>query len=178
MISGAERMKSLVNDLLVFSRITTHGNPLEPVDTNSCLATAIGNLEIMIQESGACLTFDTLPNVVAETGQLIRLFQNLLSNVIKYRGDAVPVIHVGGRVIGVMLECYVQDNGIGIEPKCAESVFDIFRRLHGKSEYAGTGIGLAICRRLVERFGGRIWVLSTGDDGCRFCFTVNIADDC
>lgn len=175
MINGAQRLKTLIDDLLSFSRISTRGNPLTPVDANVCLRAAIDNLEVAISESDARIACDPLPTVIADAGQLILLFQNLIGNAIKYRGEAVPTVHVGARDLGDQCEVFVQDNGIGIAPQFFERVFEIFQRLHNRREYSGTGIGLSICKRIVERFGGNIWLQSTLGSGSTFYFTINNA---
>lgn len=172
-IDGAERLKVLISDLLTFSRVKTHGKPLSVIDANECLKIAIEQLELSIHESQTTITFDELPRVVADVSQLTQLFQNLLSNAIKYRRDVPPVIHVGCDVVDSVAEISIRDNGIGIEAQYFERVFEIFRRLHGRGQYSGTGIGLAICKRMVERFGGRIWVDSPGQNGSTFYFTLN-----
>lgn len=173
-IDGAERLKVLVGDLLTFSRVTTLGRPLSIVDANECLQAALENLELTIQESNSVITCDTFPAVVADAGQLTRLFQNLISNAIKYCDEARPTVHIGNRVVDSQVECFVKDNGLGIEPRYFDKVFEIFQRLHGRTAYSGTGIGLAICKRIVERFGGRIWVDSDGKSGTTFYFTLNM----
>jgi PAS domain S-box-containing protein len=174
-IDGADRLTALVRDLLSLSRITTRGKTLTPMDANDCLRAAIENIELAIQESGAQVTSDRLPVVMADEGQLILLFQNLVGNAIKYRGKSAPEIHVGGRNSGKRFECFVRDNGIGIDSQYFERIFEIFQRLHNRREHGGTGIGLAICKRIVERFGGKIWVDSTPGAGSTFYFTIDKA---
>jgi PAS domain S-box-containing protein len=174
-INGAERLRTLVRDLLAFSRITTRGKPVAPTDANKCLAAAIDNLELAIEECGAQITYGHLPIVLADESQLILLFQNLIGNAIKFRGDAPPEVHVSGRRVGSQFEFFVRDNGIGIDPKFEDRIFKIFQRLHNRREYSGTGIGLALCKRIVERCGGRIWIESTPGAGSTFFFCLNYA---
>ena len=172
---GSERLKTLVSDLLSYSRITSRGGELTPVDAQSCLDAAIDILEYSIKENDATITFNSLPKVVGDESQLILLFQNLLSNALKYRSDTPPEIHVDYVDRGPHYEFSVRDNGIGIEPRYFDRIFEIFKRLHGKQEYTGTGIGLAICKRIVDRFEGRIWVASHFGQGSTFHFTLNKA---
>ncbi len=172
-ISGANRMKTLVSDLLSFSRITTRGDSLSPTPANHCVQAALDNLEVAIEECGAQVIVQPLPSVIADQGQLTLLFQNLVGNAIKYRGESTPEIRIAGRDLGNQFEFCVRDNGIGFDSKFNDRVFEIFQRLHNRREYTGTGIGLAICKRIVERFGGKIWVESTPDVGSTFYFTLN-----
>ena len=176
-IRGAGRLSSLVSDLLAFSRLTTRGKPIAHTDANECLEAAIENLEMAIEESGAKVHAEPLPVVMADDGQLILLFQNLLSNAIKYRSEASPEIHVGARDAGGEFEFFVRDNGIGIDPQFNERIFQIFQRLHNKRAYSGTGIGLAFCKRIVGRFGGKIWVDSAPGQGSTFYFTISKVGD-
>lgn len=171
-IDGAERMRALIQDLLKFSRIGSDG--CEDADTSAreALSDALLNLESSVEEAAAEVTHDELPVVRADRRQLTQLLQNLVGNAIKYRGDASPKIHVGVDSVDGHWVFSVTDNGIGIEPRCHERVFGIFKRLHGRSEYSGTGIGLAICRRIVDRLGGRIWVESELGAGSSFRFTI------
>ncbi len=174
-IDGANRLSRLVKDLLVFSRVTTHGKPLEPTEAQECLRIAIADLEFAIQDSHATITHDPLPEVLAEQGQLIQLFQNLLGNAIKYCAASRPVVHIGVKELKGNVEGYefsVADNGIGIESRFHERVFEVFQRLHSRSEYEGTGIGLAVCKRIVERFGGEIRIESEIGSGSTFLFTL------
>lgn len=171
-VDGAVRMQSLINDLLTFSRAGRRGKPLEPTDTHAVLGEAIRNLAVAIAETHAVITADELPTVRADAAQLVLLFQNLLGNAIKFRREAIPRAHVSARDHGGEWLFAVQDNGIGIEAQYAERVFIIFQRLHTREEYPGTGIGLAICKRIVERHGGKIWFESQPGSGTTFCFTV------
>ncbi len=172
-VDGAERMRILINDLLQYSRVATHGKPFAPTDCATVLDHALANLKVAIEESGAVVSHDSLPTVLADDVQLTQLFQNLIGNAIKFHKlDTPPKVHVGvERKDGEWLFS-VQDNGIGIDPKHFERIFLIFQRLHGREEYEGTGIGLAVCKRIVERHGGSIWVKSEPGKGSTFYFTI------
>jgi light-regulated signal transduction histidine kinase (bacteriophytochrome) len=171
-VDGAVRMQRLINDLLTYSRVSTRGKPLEPIDASSVLGETIGNLYAAIQESRAIVTNDDLPTVRADAGQLLQVFQNLIANALKFHGTDSPRIHVSARDAGHEWVFSVRDNGIGIDPQYKESLFVIFRRLHTRQEYPGTGIGLAVCKRIVERHGGRIWFESEPGKGTTFFFTA------
>lgn len=171
-INGAKRLRLLVQDLLAFSRVTTRGKPLAPVNANACLQAALENLEMTVNETNAVVTSDSLPTVEADESQLTLLFQNLIANGIKYRSEKIPEIHVGMSDRGNECEIFVLDNGIGIDPQFNERIFQIFQRLHNRRKYSGTGIGLAICKRIVERFGGNIWIESQPGEGSTFFFTL------
>lgn len=176
-VDGVMRMQRLIRDLLAYSRVGMKGFELRPVDPEAILVRTINDLEAMIEESGAQVTFDDLPMVNADETQLLQLFQNLIGNAIKFRGRQPPRVHVSGTREGSRCTIAVRDNGIGIDPKYAERIFVIFQRLHGPTEYPGSGIGLAICKKIVERHGGRIWVESTPDTGSTFRFTLQLAPD-
>ena len=171
-VEGAIRMQRLVNDLLAYSRISTRGNPLETTDSHSILGEAIRNLAATIEESKAIVTNEELPMVRADASQIEQVFQNLLANAIKFRGENSPHIHVSVRDEGREWVFSVRDNGIGIERQYADRIFVIFQRLHTRQEYPGTGIGLAVCKRIVERHGGKIWFESVPGKGSTFFFTV------
>lgn len=173
-VDGATRMQKLINDLLAYSRVTTQGNVFERVDCNELLDEVLCNLRVAVEESRAVVTHDHLPTVMADGRQLGQLFQNLISNAIKFRGEEPPQVHVSAeRQTGEWLFS-VRDNGIGVDPQYAERIFVIFQRLHNREEYSGTGIGLAICKKIVERHGGRIWVASQAGRGATFHFTLPI----
>jgi signal transduction histidine kinase len=171
-VDGATRMQALVNDLLEFSRIGKRDKAFVAVDSNTCLKRALKNLRIALQESSGVVTNDPLPTIDCEESQVTQIFQNLIGNAIKFRGDRQPRVHVSARLKGGHWTFSVKDNGIGIEPQYADRIFVIFQRLHDREEYPGTGIGLAICKRIAERHGGRIWVESTPGQGSTFFFTI------
>jgi PAS domain S-box-containing protein len=171
-VDGAHRMQTLINDLLTYSRVGNHGKPLVPTDSHAVLGEALRNLSAAIAESHAVITNDPLPVVRADAAQLVILLQNLLANAIKFQRGHLPRVHVSASPRGGEWLFSVRDNGIGIEPQYAERVFVIFQRLHTREEYPGTGIGLAVCRRIVERHGGKIWFASQPGDGTTFFFTI------
>jgi PAS domain S-box-containing protein len=172
-VDGANRMQGLINDLLEYSRITTRGKDFVKVDLSDVLGISIASLKFKIQETNTLITNDELPFVQGDETQLARLFQNLIDNAIKFRGDRDSRIHFGYKDEGNKVIISIQDNGIGINESYKERVFVIFQRLHGKTEYPGTGIGLAICKRIVERHNGRIWFESIEGSGTTFYFTLN-----
>ncbi len=176
-VDGARRMQTLINDLLAYSRVGTRGKPFKKTDCEAVLQAALSNLQIAIRESGAEVTHDPLPTVMGDVTQLIQLFQNLVGNAIKFHGQDPPRVHIGvERIVEPTGEdCWkfsVRDNGIGIEPQFFDRIFAIFQRLHSRDEYPGTGIGLAVCKKIIERHGGRIWVESTQGQGTTFFFTI------
>jgi PAS domain S-box-containing protein len=171
-VDGAIRLQGQINDLLTYSRVGTRGKPIEPTDSHSALGEAIGNLSAAIEESQTLVVNDDLPTVRADAAQLVLVFQNLIANAIKFRSGESPRVHVTARDDGSAWVFSVKDNGIGIDPKYAERLFVIFQRLHTRDEYPGSGIGLAICKRIVERHGGRIWFESELGKGSTFFFTV------
>ncbi len=171
-VQGADWMNQLIVDLLDYSRVTTRGKPFVPVDCNNAVIAALANLKLAIKESGAAVTSDPLPVVSADSGQIIRLFQNLIGNAIKYRGDNEPVVHISAKLERDEWVFSVADNGIGIDVKHYARIFQIFQRLHKRDEYPGTGIGLAVCKRVIDRHGGRIWVESVPGKGSIFYFTI------
>jgi light-regulated signal transduction histidine kinase (bacteriophytochrome) len=220
-------MQTLINDLLSYSRVGTRGKSFELTDCEAVLAHALANLEVAIEESRAVATHDPLPTVMADSSQLVQLFQNLVDNAIKFRSEEPPRVHIsatrgsgivdrvsgiGYRVSGIgdgttnheprttnhesrtpnpesrttspeprtpIPEQWlfsVRDNGIGMEPEFFERIFIIFQRLHGIGEYLGTGIGLAVCKKIVERHGGKIWVESKVGEGTTFWFTIAVKE--
>jgi PAS domain S-box-containing protein len=172
---GATRMQALINDLLAFSRVGTRGNPLQPCSAEDALNQAKANLQVAIEQSGAEITHDPLPVVVGDDLQLVQVFQNLLDNAVKFRGRQSPRIHVQATEQDGNHVFAVADNGIGIEPKHFERIFVVFQRLHGPGQFPGTGIGLAVCKKIVERHHGRIWVESQPGRGSTFYFTIPIS---
>lgn len=171
-VGGAKRMEQLLRDLLAYSQTgSVNEGPMAPVDCAAALRKVVLNLQASVEQNKATITWDPLPTLHAHEIRLMQLLQNLISNAIKYRSEAPPAIHVSAERRDGDWFFVVQDNGIGIDPEYAHEVFRIFRRLHGQ-DYPGTGIGLAICQRIVERYGGRIWVESGLGRGSRFCFTI------
>ena len=171
-VDGANRMQRLINDLLEFSRVSTRGKPLERTDVGEILDNVRVNLSVAIEESGALVTSDPMPIVPADAGQLGQLLQNLVGNGLKFRNGERPMVHVGAVEGEHHWEFSVRDNGIGIDQQYFERIFLLFQRLHAKGEYPGTGIGLALCKRIVERHGGRIWLESSPGTGSTFFFTI------
>ncbi|MEH1884751.1 GAF domain-containing protein [Nostoc sp.] len=185
-VDGARRMQTLINDLLNYSRVSTRGQPFKLVDCDVILRSAIANLQIAIADSKAIVTHDPLPKVMADTTQLTQVFQNLIGNAIKFCQNQQPQIHIGVAKPNANLDgenlnsipsvdewlFWICDNAIGLESQYAERIFIIFQRLHGRDKYPGTGIGLAICKKIIERHGGRIWVESKPGQGSTFYFTI------
>jgi signal transduction histidine kinase len=171
-LEGAQRMNALINDLLGYARIGHGEQLLQDIDLNRIVLEAEENLRLKIEESGAQIVCDSLPMVRADKLQLVQVIQNLLGNALKFRGTEAPCIHISCESDDDRWVVSVQDNGIGIEPAYQKRIFDVFQRLHGRQEYPGTGIGLAICKRIVERHGGRIWVESEAGKGATFKFTM------
>jgi PAS domain S-box-containing protein len=171
-VDGVNRMKVLINDLLTFSRVGTRGKELSLVELKDIIDVVLSNLQLAIEENEAIITYDELPQVLADEGQMIQLFQNLIGNAIKFRSEEPPRIHIGVKQEKEQWQFSVHDNGIGIDPQFGERIFIIFQRLHTREEYPGTGIGLSICRKIVERHGGRIWVESQPGQGATFHFTL------
>jgi PAS domain S-box-containing protein len=171
-VDGAKRMQQLIQDLLAYSRVGAHGEPFQPTDCTALVQQALANLALTIQESGARVTYDPLPTVSGAEGQLTRLWQNLIGNALKYRSARPPQVHITVQPQGSAWQFAVQDNGIGFEPHQAERIFGVFQRLHSRGAYPGTGIGLAICRKIVERHGGCIWAEGRPGEGATFYFTL------
>jgi PAS domain S-box-containing protein len=172
-VDGANRMQGLIQDLLAYSRITTRGSTFGPLDLHQALGEAIANIQTAINQSAAVVTNGALPTVNADRTQLVQIFQNLVGNAIKFRKeDESPRVHVSAERAGGEWIISIQDNGIGIDPQYFKRLFVIFQRLHGRQEYPGTGIGLAICKRIVTGHGGRIWVESAPGAGATFRFTM------
>ncbi|PNU20241.1 hypothetical protein C2E25_08635 [Geothermobacter hydrogeniphilus] len=171
-VDAANRMKQLINDLLDYSRIDRKGDPFVEVDLNRVLDRALKNLELTIEENGARIESERLPNLVADPGQMERLLQNLIGNAIKFHGQNPPVIKVFSRREKDAWRILIQDNGIGIDTLYRERIFQVFQRLHGLAEYPGTGIGLAMCKKIAERHGGHIGVDSEPGNGACFWFVI------
>lgn len=173
-LEGATRMQRLIRDLLTYSRVEMRGKDLQPVDSMDSLREALTNLQLAIEESGAIVSFITLPTVMGDATQLAQLFQNLVGNAIKFRGDRPPEVQIGAKRVGEEWRFWVRDNGMGIDPAYFERIFLIFQRLQGRTRHSGTGIGLAVCKKIVERHGGRIWVESMRKQGATFYFTIPV----
>jgi light-regulated signal transduction histidine kinase (bacteriophytochrome) len=172
-VDGASRMQRLIDDLLAYSRVGTKGQDLLATSSEEALEQALLNLRGAIEESGALVTHDPLPTVLADEMQLVQLFQNLVGNAIKYQDPGVPRVHISAaRNSGKKWIFAVNDNGLGIDPQYFEKIFGVFQRLHGRDEFAGTGIGLAICKKIVERHGGSISVESQPGKGSTFRFAL------
>jgi len=171
-VDGTQRMQTLINDLLAYSRIGRRGEAIQPTEAGVALKAALKNLNAAILEVDATITNESLPTVKADATQLNQLFQNLIGNAIKFRSERSPQIHIGVTDAGNFWQFSVCDNGIGIEPQYFERIFLVFQRLHTRREYKGTGIGLAICKKIIERHGGRIWVESEAGQGSTFYFTL------
>jgi light-regulated signal transduction histidine kinase (bacteriophytochrome) len=169
-VDGANRMQRLIQDLLTYSRVTK-GDILIDTSSEEALLQALINLQGIIDDSGALVTHDPLPNVLADETQLIQLFQNLVGNAIKYQNPVIPLVHISAvEESDKIWKFSVKDNGLGIDPKYFERIFGMFQRLHKREEFAGTGIGLAICKKIVERHGGSILVESEPGQGSTFRF--------
>jgi light-regulated signal transduction histidine kinase (bacteriophytochrome) len=165
-------MQRLIQDLLSYARITTRGKTFTSVDSQKVFDRTLSDLKLVIQSKNATVTCDPLPTVTADDTQLGQLFQNLVGNAIKYHGPEPPRVHISAQTGGQEWIFTVSDNGIGIEPEYKDQIFELFQRLHGIGEYEGTGIGLAMCKKIVERHRGRIWVESEPGKGARFHFTL------
>lgn len=174
-VDGVTRMQRLINDLLQYSRVGTKGREPEPTDSTVVLERALANLGMAIEDNKATVTHDPLPVVMADDRQLEQLFQNLVGNAIKFHGVEPPRIHIRAERSNGCWMFAVKDNGIGIEPQYFDRIFQVFQRLHTMKEYPGTGIGLAVCKKIVERHGGRIWVESEPGKGTSFQFTMPAA---
>jgi light-regulated signal transduction histidine kinase (bacteriophytochrome) len=171
-VDGTQRMQTLINDLLAYSRVGRRGEAIASTEAETAVKAALKNLNAAILEDGATITNDRLPKVKADPTQLTQLFQNLIGNAIKFRSEYPPQIHICAVEAGDFWQFSVRDNGIGIEPQYYERIFQVFQRLHSRREYKGTGIGLAICKKIIERHGGKIWIESQEGQGSTFYFTL------
>jgi chemotaxis family two-component system sensor kinase Cph1 len=171
-VAASRRMQVLIDDLLVYSRVGHGEVAADAVDCQALVERVLADLRQPIEDACATVTMGFLPTVEGDATQLRQVFQNLISNALKFHGDATPGIHVSAAPAGCEWRFALTDNGIGIEPRHADRVFEVFKRLHGASAYPGTGMGLAICKRIVERHGGRIWVEPAQGGGSRFQFTL------
>jgi light-regulated signal transduction histidine kinase (bacteriophytochrome) len=171
-IDGAERMEVLIDGLLTYCRLGSQAETFRSVNCEEILDQVLSNLQLAIAETDTLISRIPLPTVIGDASQLIQLFQNLIANGIKYRGEAAPIIEIGAREQEQNWLFWVKDNGIGIDPQYGDRIFQIFQRLHTKQEYPGTGIGLAICHKIIEHHDGRIWVESNLEQGATFYFTL------
>lgn len=176
-VDGAKRMQTLISDLLSYSRVGTQGKAFELVHCDAVLDRVLKSLKIAIEDNGAVIAREPLPAVSGDSIQLSQLFQNLLTNAIKFHGEKPPLVQISAKKNGSTWKLSVRDNGIGISPEHADRIFVIFQRLHTKTEYPGTGIGLAICKKIIERHGGRIWVEASPGGGSTFFFTIPVAQN-
>jgi len=170
--AGADRMERLISDLLAFSRVGTRGGAFSPADLDAILNEALHNLQTSLTTTQAKVTREALPTLAVDATQVMQIFQNLIGNAIKFRSERPPEIHVGAQKQPGRWVFSVRDNGIGIEPQYFERIFQIFQRLHTRKHYPGTGIGLAICKKMVERHDGAIWVESEPGRGSTFFFSL------
>jgi PAS domain S-box-containing protein len=175
-VEGTQRMWSLIDGILAFSGVDHGARPVREVDTGDVFDTVVDNLQMVVQESGATIHRTDFPRVMGDPAQLGQLFQNLLANAIKFRGDSAPRIEAGVERQRGFWRFFVRDNGIGIDPRFHAQVFDVFRRLHTRSRYPGSGVGLAICKRIVEKHGGSMSVESRPGEGTTFYFTLPAVD--
>ena len=175
-VDGARRMQALLNGLLDLSRVGTRGSEPEPTESEAALRDALINLEQAVAEAGAEVSHERLPTVLGDQTQLTQLFQNLISNAVKFNSSRKPRVEVGARRAGSMWEFGVADNGIGIDPAHFDRIFQVFQRLHTRDVYEGTGIGLSVCRKIVERHGGTIWPESVQGEGTTFRFTLRAVE--
>ncbi|OIB58819.1 PAS domain-containing sensor histidine kinase [Natrialba sp. SSL1] len=171
-IDGAERMRSMIDGLLQYSRVESRGDPFDAVDLDAVVADVLGDLQLSIEEHDAEITSEPLPTVEGDASQLRQVFQNLIDNAIEYSGNDPPRVHISAERTGKKWRITVRDEGIGIDPEDSDRVFEVFQRLHTRDEHAGTGIGLALCRRIIERHTGEIQVESEPGDGAAFSFTL------
>jgi light-regulated signal transduction histidine kinase (bacteriophytochrome) len=174
-VDGVNRMQRLIQDLLAYSRVGTRGREFKPCDANKVLERSLANLQALVGETHATIDAGPLPTVLGDETQLTQLFQNLIGNALKFRGPEAPRVEVRAEAQGNEWRFQVKDNGIGIDAQYFERIFIIFQRLHGKEEYPGTGIGLSICKKIVERHGGRIGLESQPGQGATFWFTLPAA---
>jgi light-regulated signal transduction histidine kinase (bacteriophytochrome) len=174
-VDGAKRMQELINDLLAFSRVGRQSAPFVEVDLQACVDVALGNLSEVIRETTTDVEATVLPHVHGDPALLTQLFQNLIGNSIKFRSEASPQVQITARNVEEAWEFSCADNGIGVESQYADRIFVIFQRLHGKDAYPGTGIGLALCKRIVEHHGGQIWLDTSAPAGSTFRWTLPMA---
>ena len=174
-IEGTVQMQSLIRNLLDYARVDTRSMDFEQIDATVILNQALANLNALLDESGAVVNYDTLPEVTADPVLLSQVFQNLIGNAIKFRGEEPPRINLSAKKEERKWLFSVSDNGIGIPHEQTDRIFEVFQRSHDKSKYQGTGIGLAICKKIIEHHGGRIWVESEPGKGSTFFFTIRVS---
>ena len=174
-VDGADRTRAMVESLLNYSQVKRQGQPLEPTNTEEILEDVLLDLEPRIEETSATVTVDDLPTVSADADQLAQVFRNLISNALAYSGDVPPEVHIGAEQVGGEWQFVVADEGVGIDPEHHERIFKSFERLNIQEEVSGTGIGLALCKRIIERHSGEMWVESEPGEGARFYFTLPTA---
>jgi light-regulated signal transduction histidine kinase (bacteriophytochrome) len=175
-VDGATRMNAMIKGLLEYSRVSRARDDFARTDMNAALAAALRNLKLLVEETNARITFSPLPTVTGSMSLLVQVFQNLLSNALKFRGPPSPAVHIQAVRQDAHWHFTVQDNGIGIAPEYFQRIFVVFQRLHTKDEYPGTGIGLALCKKIIERHDGQIWVESVPGTGTIFHFTLPVSD--
>jgi PAS domain S-box-containing protein len=173
-LQGAQSMKHLIDDLLIYAKVTMNPKEFEQVDFENVLNVVQSNLSVSIEENNATITHDPLPNVFADDSQMIQVFQNLIGNAIKFKGKNKPKIHISVQKCENEWKFALEDNGIGIDPENQEKIFEVFNRLHTREEYPGTGVGLSICQKIVERHFGQIWAESELGKGTTFYFTIPV----
>jgi chemotaxis family two-component system sensor kinase Cph1 len=173
-VSGTKRMHQIINDLLTYSRLNTRKEPLAPMKLEDALQRAMQNLSYVLEESGGGVRYDEMPTIVADESQMTQLFQNIIGNAMKFHGEEAPQVEISAARKGNDWIFSVRDNGIGIDPKYKDRIFEIFQRLHTNEEYPGTGIGLAIAKKIVERHEGRIWMESEPGKGTTINFTLPV----
>jgi hypothetical protein len=172
-VQSAERLEALISSLGEFWQLSEQGaEPLTPIDCNQVVKTVLHDLEALISESGAVVTVDPLPSVMGSEIQITQLFQNLVGNAIKYRTSTTPTVHIFAEKNSAEWLFSIEDNGVGIDSEYSVQIFQVFKRLHTSSKYPGSGIGLAICQKIVERYGGKIWVEPNSTGGSTFKFTI------
>jgi light-regulated signal transduction histidine kinase (bacteriophytochrome) len=176
-VDGSNRMKALITDLLAYSRVGTRGKEFHLTDCEVVLEHCLSNLKVAIEENQAEINHDPLPQILADEVQLEQVFQNLIGNALKFRGADPPRVHIGLSRADGFWNFSVHDNGIGIDPQYFERIFIIFQRLHTRARYEGTGIGLAVSKRIIERHGGRIWVESQPGSGSTFTFSIPVTGE-
>lgn len=171
-VDGAVRMQCLIQDLLLYSRLSRVNHPHQTIDLNTVLQAALLNLHGSVQAANASISYDQLPTITGDNAQLLQLFQHLIANAVKFQGEHPPRVHIASSQQDANWRIAVSDNGIGIEPQYFDKIFLIFQRLHSREQYPGTGMGLALCKKIIDNHGGRIWLESTPGKGSTFYFSL------